>query len=792
MRLPLAWLAEYVDLPGDAQAIADRLAMLGFPVEEIVRRPAITGVVVGKIVELEKHPNADRLQVARIDVGGDRPLTIATAATNVAAGQTIAVATIGAKLPELTIQPRTMRGVASEGMMISAEELALPGEWFEDGIMQLESEYEPGTDVVELFGLSAEVLDVEITSNRVDAMSVLGLARELAASYGVPLREPSFENPGTQSEPPREEVRVEIESPDCNRFVAQRFDGIRNGVAPAWMRVRLALAGQRPIGSLVDVSNYVMFETGQPLHFYDAASIAGGELIVRDGRPEEKTVTLDGAERTLSPQSLVIADRERTLCLAGLMGAQAGEVSESTTAIVLEAANFNGARVRRMSQAFALRSEASSRHEKTLAPALTDAGAARAAQLLVQLGANAYVPRAFGQPLVAAKPIELRVSDVERILGLSIPATRIASHLEALGCAVAPETGRDAAAELSVTPPAWRRDIALAADLIEEVARVEGYENVPSIVPSVPAHDISSAQYDLENRIAETLVALGYREITTYSLHGQQFFDRAKRAGLAAAHHPVEVLNPLSEDQRFLRDSLAPGTIEYFAKIDAPVRVFEIGHVFTRDDGHINESVVVSFGFAAEPVDEPAWRDTNFLRLKGDAESFLHAIAGRRAEAAADERDGLHPGKTAILMIDGKEVASAGKVDPRLARAFDLRLPCYICTAHLDALPDYAVPRYQPPSRFPSTYRDLALVVSLDVAASAIERAIAQTLGAACTGVRAFDEYRGPQVGEGRKSMAVRFTLTRFDATITDAEADEAVERVLEALHREFGATIRA
>ncbi len=435
MRVPISWLREYVDLPKDAQTIADRLAMLGFPVEEITRRPAITGVIVGKIVTLEKHPNADRLQVGTIDVGGEQPLTIATAATNVAAGQTIPVATIGAKLPSLTIEPRKMRGIDSQGMMISADELALPAEWFEDGIMQLDPGTPLGANVVELFGLNEDVLDVEVTSNRVDAMAVIGLARELAASYGVPLRLPSFENPGTSADPTP--PTVSIESPDCTRFIAQRFDGIAVAPAPAWMRIRLALAGQRPINNLVDISNYVMFETGQPLHFYDEAQIAERRLIVRDAREGEKLVTLDGVDRTLTPQALVIADSNHALGLAGLMGGADSEVRESTNAIVLEAANFNGTRVRRMSALLGLRSEASSRHEKTLAPILTDIGAARAAQLLVALSANAFAPQPFGEKPPVPNAIPLTRRDVQRLLGLDLSVAQIVRHLQLLGCEVA-------------------------------------------------------------------------------------------------------------------------------------------------------------------------------------------------------------------------------------------------------------------------------------------------------------------------------------------------------------------
>ena len=640
MRLPISWLREFVALPSDTAEIAERLAALGFPVAEIERRPQITGVVVGRIETLEKHPNADRLQVAQIDAGAERPLTIATAATNVAQGQTIAVATIGARLPQLVIAPRTMRGIASEGMMISAEELALPAEWFEDGIMQLEASCAPGANVVELFGLDADVLDVEITANRPDAMSVIGLARELAASYGVALRLPPLTNPGTQDCPPEEAIEIVLESPDVRRFVSQRIDAVRVGVAPAWMRVRLALAGQRPINNVVDVSNYVMLETGQPLHFYDAAKIRGKRLIVRDARDGERVVTLDGADRTLTPQALVIADEERTLCLAGLMGAQAGEVNETTTAIVLEAANFNGARVRRMSGALALRSEASSRHEKPLAPALTDLGAARAATLLRDFGAMPYRPRAYGDELRPAAAIALPVAEVERILGLAISAQRIEEHLTALGCEVQREGDR-----LSVTPPPWRRDLAIPADLVEEVARVEGYERIPAIVPSVAPHEISSAEYELENRVAHLLEGLRYNEVLTQSLRDEG---------------SVEVRNPLSETQRLLRDSLVPGALEYLARGAQPVRIFEIGDVFAWTEDGLAEQSLLAFGFSADPLEEPSWRDTPFLQLKGDCELLVRRITGCEVEARAGVRKDFHPGKTAILTVAGSEIGYLG------------------------------------------------------------------------------------------------------------------------------------
>ncbi len=761
--------------------------MLGFPVEEIVRRPSITGVVVGKIATLEKHPNADRLQVGKIDVGNGAPLTIATAATNVAQGQVIPVATIGSQLPHLKIERRKMRGVESEGMMVSADELALTPEWFEDGIMQLDTRTQLGTNVVDLFGLAGDVLEVEITSNRVDAMCVLGLARELAASYGVPLRAPSFENPGVDEDPASTAPRVTIESSGCNRFVAQQFDGVTVGPAPAWMRIRLALAGQRPINNLVDISNYVMLEVGQPLHFYDARQVAQRHFIVRDARDGETLKTLDGEERRLNKQALVIADERHALGLAGLMGGEASEVRDDTTSILLESANFEGVRVRRMAMQLAMRTEASSRHEKTLAPALTDMGAARAAQLLVETsGAHAYRPHALGSDVFDGDVISVTAHDVERLLGMKLDAERIAAHLRALGCnvVVAGDT-------LTVTPPLWRRDLTMAADLVEEVARMEGYDEIEAVEPAVPAHVISSAEYNLENLLADTLASLDYHEIINYSLHGAKLFDVMARSGIEPSHSSVEVLNPLSEDQRYLRWALGPGILQYFARIDAPVRVFEIGHVFSMDEKPLVETPVLTFGFTVEPLDEPAWRDSHFLRLKGDAEALMRAVSGISVEAARDVRNALHPGKTAVLLHNGREIASLGKVDPRLTRAFDVRLPAYLCNIYLDNIPEYAIPRYSPPSKFPSTYRDLAVVVDLDVTAECIRTLVRDAIGELCAGVRVFDEYRGPQVGEDKKSLAVRAIIQRYDATITDEEADAAMHRALASLCDAVGAVIR-
>jgi len=786
MRLPIAWLRAYVDLPEEVDAIADKLSMLGFPVESIERKPTITGVVVGRITALEKHPNADRLQVCTIDIGAGTPLTIATAATNVAAGQTIPVARIGAILPHITIAPRKMRGVESEGMLCSAEELALPAEWFEDGIMQLDETLPLGTDVVAAFGLCEPILEVEITSNRADAMSVLGIARELAAAYGATLRAPSFENPGTDPTPTDRAPKIELRSNDCTRFVAQRVEGVRVAPAPTSIRIRLAQAGQRPIDALVDISNYVMLEIGQPLHFYDADAIPNGRLIVRDAAPGERLITIDERELELDERALVIADENGVQGLAGIKGGNVGEVRASTTALLIEGATFVGARIRRTSARFALRTEASSRHERTLPPALADAGVARAAQLLASLGARLFAPVVTGEAIPPAPQITLSSRELERLLGIEASSESIAFHLRALGCEIAVDGER-----LSVRPPWWRRDLTQSVDLIEEYARLEGYDRIPESLPCVPATAVSSAPYRREREAAYLLEALGYREVLTYSLIGESLLGALARGGLDERSRSVEVANPLSEEQRYLRASLEAGLIAYLARSDDRAAIFEIGHTFARGENTVLETPMLAFARATEAVEQPDWQERGFAEIESDALALLARLTGRTATAASGEHRFLHPGICAALSIDGRHVGFVGRVHPYLAQSFALARPVYLAAFALDAIPEYVTPTYTPPSKFPATYRDLALVLAPDVEAAAVERVTREAVGADCVGVRVFDEYRGAQVGANRKSLAVRITLQSPHETLTDTAVDERISAAIARLHDELGATVR-
>ena len=775
MRVPLAWLRDYADLPEDADAVVARLAALGFPVDDVETRPHLTNVVVGRIAKLERHPNADRLQLCTMDVGADRTLLIATAATNVAEGQTVPVARIGADLAGgLKIAPRKMRGVDSEGMLISAEEIGLPAEWFEDGIMQLDPSIPLGTDAIVHFRLNEPVLEVDVTANRPDALSIVGLARELAASFGVALREPATQ---VQYEGGSDDARVTIETVDCKRFVYQRVSGLRVRPASASMRIRLALAGQRPLNNVVDVSNFVMLELGQPLHFFDWDRVAGKHLIVRDAADGERFVTLDGQERTLDARAIVIADEEGPTSIAGIMGGQRSEVEDHTTEVLIEAATWTGPRIRRASTMLKLRTEASSRFEKSLPLALSDLGAARAARLLEQEGGTVRMPRAAGRPATDPAAVTLRAGEVPRLLGFELTPDEIERALTSLGFRVA-----RAGDGFEVTPPYWRGDVLIAADLVEEVARVVGYDRVRAEVPPVVSHGVGSAEFDRETQLATLLAGLGYTEVLSLSLQPASVAHVWRENGIPV-DDPVEIANPLSEDQRWMRFSLAPALLEFAARDRAvrPYRRFELGHVFTNGVPDPLEAVHLTALHAGG--------ESAFARLKSDVLALLRRVTGTDARVERGMMPGLHPGKTAALRAGETLVGYVGVVDPRLARAYDVVDTTALATLFVEALPPYVTPKYVAPSKFPPVERDLAVIVALDVLAGELSAAVREE--PLVRSATVFDEYRGPQVGEGKKSLALRIVLQSDEKTLTDEDADAAMQRIVATLRERFGATPR-
>jgi phenylalanyl-tRNA synthetase beta chain len=823
MRVPLSWLTEHVQTSADARAIADVLTARGFVVDAIELQPTPARIVVGKVETLERHPNADRLRVGTVDVGNER-LQIVTGAENVAAGNRVPIALLGAEVYEhgatdgaagstKTIRASALRGVESNGMMCSSTELALPGE-FEDGILILDDDAPIGEDFWRAVRFGGAVLDVDVPSNRPDCLSIIGLAREVAAGLDVPWREPQFEeNTGTAV--PAIKVSIDDETL-CRRFVGQQFSGVGARRSPMWLTLRLHAAGIRSIDLLVDISNYAMLETGQPLHFYDAARIRGGVLAARGAREGERVVTLDGVVRPLPLGAPVIADAQGVVGVAGVFGGESSGVADSTTDLFVEAANFAGAAVRRAAVALGLRTEASARHEKDLPLEYPELGRRAAAALFVAAGAVPSRVIDVGQRERAPKKIAVRPARVNTVLGTDLTADAMTQTLATIGFTV------KGSAPLQVTPPYWRGDVNDEIDVVEEIARGTGFDSIAEQRDNASPQDVDESLFDQETLLAHRTAALGYHEVIALALQGSRTIAAWERSGLPFWKTPVPVVNPLSDEQRFLRPSLLPGMLEIAARTwkraGGELRLFEIGHIFRQAEGEpahahhhdpsndvplppagayetagvIEWPSLCALAVFASDASENAAIDRRLLQVKGEAEALVTMLAGTAGETRSEARGYFHPGASGAIEIDGRPVAKFGRLHPRLAAAYDLPQRSYAFMLHPENLPaTKPVVAYRPLPKFPGTQRDIAVVVDGSVESGELMAAVRGADAPAFEDVRAFDEYRGPQVPGGKKSVALTVRLRKLDTTITDAEADAAMTLIINALRERFGATLR-
>ncbi len=816
MRVPVSWLRDFVQTDATPDAFAAALTARGFTVDGIAPQPMPERIVVGRIESLTRHPNADRLQVSTVDVGSEK-LQIVTGATNVAVGDKVPIALPGAVVyargaapgasPETKrIDPSTLRGVASNGMMCSPDELLLPGE-FDDGILIMEEDAPVGQDFWRVARFGDAVLDVDVPSNRPDGLSIVGLAREAAAGLHARFVAPSLDSVAGEAACP---IRVEIEDPSiCRRLLGQCFAGVRDRRSPMWMALRLAAAGVRSLSLLVDISNYVQIETAQPLHFYDAAKIRGGKIVARGASAGEKVVTLDGVERTLAAGTPVIADGEGPVGIAGIMGGAASAVSGATRDVFLESPNFVGAPVRRASIALGLRTEGALRHEKDLPLELPEVGRRLAARLLVEAGGVPSQVVEAGEKPGPLRRVRARVQRVNSLLGSSFSPTQMK---DALGAIDLEATGED---ELEVTVPYWRPDVASEVDIIEEIARGIGYDAIPAVPAVAAPQAIDEGIYDQESFLAARCAALGYREIVSITLQGHKTVAAWERSGIPFWSELAELTNPLSEDHRFLRPSLLPGLLiaatKWWPRPSGELRLFEIGHVFhpLRKETHKGEpahdahkGVYTENGVrewpslaglvAFEKADPDATLDERLLEVKGELEALVGPLAGAELSTQAHERAYLHPGAAGNITAAGKTVAKFGRLHPKLARAFELPDSSYAFAIYLENIAQHRpVEIYRSLPRFPATKRDIAVIVAVDVPAGDLMDVVKESGAPFFESVRAFDEYRGPQIGEGRKSVALQIVLRRSDATITDAEANASTAAIVAVLAKRFGATLR-
>lgn len=786
MKVPLGWLRDYIDIDITAEELADKLQSGGIPVEGIENRneAGIKGVVVGQIVTLEKHPNADKLVVADVNVGNGK-IQIVTGAMNVRQGDKVPVALTGSSLAGgVRIKKSNLRGLPSEGMMCSANELDLnikdlPQE-HREGVMVFPEDSPIGADVLKLLALDEPVLVIESFANRPDLLSISGIAAEAAAVLGKKLKKPSLVFPETD-EAAGDIVKVEVIDKDlCPRYAARIIKDMVIKPSPLWMQGRLQAAGIRTISNVVDITNYVMLETGQPLHAFDYDLLKRGKIIVRRAKEGEKIITIDGEERSLTSSMLVIADAKKPVALAGVMGGIDTEISDSTGRILLESANFNGANIRRTSQALGIKSESSRRFEKGLDYYSVDIASDRASAMMVELGGKACKGRVEdGVQAPAPVNIALRANRTNSILGTEISVEDMAHYLEKLSFQVKVQGDI-----LNVTVPSYRQDIKEEIDLVEEVARLYGYDNIPYTFPEGGGVVGRTTAVDkIESLCRDILARAGLYEVFTFTMASQESFEKVP----FAAQNWLSVKNPLVEDQRILRGSLLYHLVEVasrnFRVKNFDVKIFELAKIYFPAEGFPEERRILSTALSGAGVD--------FYYAKGVMEAFFNEL-GIKYKFIPYEYPFFHPGQSAKILVNNEECGCSGRLNPVSAEKLDIEREIFLSEIYLDKIISL-IPRkvYSSIPKFPSVERDIAMIVDEEIPASDIDEAIKNAGPEFLVKFECFDVYKGEQITPGKKSMAYSLAFQSMERTLTDEEVNIARKKICEALESKFGAKIR-
>ena len=785
MRVPVSWLREYVSFDMPVAELGERMSMTGTKLEALHRRGVPRGLElyrVGRVLERAPHPNADRLSLCTVDVGDGEPRSIVCGASNFEAGATVAVALPGAVLPDGTeLRVAKLRGAESHGMMLSERELDLGQE--HDGIMLLPDDWAVGDALADHLAIADDVLEFEITSNRPDCQSVYGIAREVSAILDADLApwpgaEPEAAGEGTVDD----YVTAQVDAPDlCPRWAGRVFTGVRVGPSPAWLKARIAAAGMRPISNVVDITNYVMLAVGEPTHAFDLDRVAGRRIIVRRARDGEPVTTLDGQDRVLDAETLVIADAERPSAVAGLMGAEWSEVTPETTTVLLECANFDGPAAQRASIRLGLRTEGSSRWEKGLDPHLVPRALALASQLMVELTGARLVPGTVDLHGELPEPpvVPLRREQLERLTGVAYTDAEVERSLTRLGYKASGGGWR---------VPTWRAaDTTREADLVEEVLRVTGIERVPARMPGgSPTGGRLGAEEPLRRRVSEILRGAGMSEAATLTLWDTGVPDRLRLAADDPARDLVLLENPMSAEWAAMRTLVFPGLLHSARRnlaMGVPgVGLFEIGHVFLPGGGELPDQPARVSGVLAGA-------GAGFFEAKGIVETLA---AGARVGLPGFRRSArgfLHPGRSAAAGS-----AIVGELHPLVGEAFGLDGTVAVFEIALDDLrgPPPQEVLYRDVTSFPPLRQDIAVVVAEDVPAGRVVEVVRAAAGSELATAGVFDVYRGEQVGEGRKSLAVHLVFQAPDRTLTDAEADAARSRIVAALAAEVGGVLRA
>ncbi|MBO4954363.1 MAG: phenylalanine--tRNA ligase subunit beta [Clostridia bacterium] len=792
MKLPLSWLKDYTDISASVKEYCDALTLSGSKVEgyEILGED-ITNVVTAKVLKVEQHPNADKLKVCSVDAGEAEPLQIVTGAPNVFEGAHIVLAKNDSTLPGgIKIKKSALRGVESNGMMCSIEELGLTLNDVpyapEYGILILAEDAPVGMDIREYLELSDQVVEFEITSNRPDCFSVIGLARESAATFERPfsVHEPKAEGTGASI---CDSFAVEVTAPDlCPRYCARMIKDVKIEPSPQWLARRLRAAGVRPINNIVDITNYVMLEYGQPMHAFDTAYLSGNKITVRRANEGEVITTLDETERKLDSSMLVIADAEKAVAVAGVMGGMNSEIQPTTKEVLFESALFDGTSVRLTSKKLGLRTEASGRYEKGLDYYNTVGAVNRACELVEQLGAGTVVAGMIdtAAPAPAARKIPFRPDAINRLLGISVSREEMEAIFARLGIVIDGDT---------VIPPSFRPDLEGEADLAEEVARFYGYDKIPSTLSSGTNLNAGKtpAQKN-EDKLKSFMTAQGYSETLTYSFVSAKMYDKLNIPEADTIRNYIRIANPLGEDTAIMRTVALGSLMEAIATNvhyrSPKVSLFELANVYLPKALPLTELpeerrhlVFAQYG------------EGDYYTVKGLVEELANRFTlGTLTFKPEAEHPSFHPGRTASVYIGEQYLGVFGQIHPQVLVNYDIDVPVYAAELDFETMLAVNVPPmlYKALPRFPSMNRDLALIVDRDTTAADIEACIRRAGKKMLCDVQLFDVYQGKQIEEGKKSMAYSLVFRAEDRTLTDAEVNTAVERILKALS-EMGATLR-
>ena len=821
MLVPIEWLKDYIDLDVTTEEFCDRMIMSGSNLETCEHFcEEMENVVVGRIEKIEKHPDADKLVVCQLDIGKEELLQIVTGAPNVFEGALVPVALHKSRIPgPLHGQPKQeggvkitkgkLRGVVSNGMVCSAGELGFEDKVVpvahKDGIWILEGDYEPGQDFAQALALKQAVVDFEITPNRPDCLAMVGMAREASATFKKPFTYPDTdiaeENGKGET---KDYVSVEINNPEsCKRYVARVVTDVKVAQSPWWLQKRLMYAGMRPINNIVDITNFVMLEYGQPIHAFDINQVKGGRIIVENAAEGEKFTTLDENERSLTKDMLLIKDAERGIAIAGVMGGLNSEIEEDTTTIIVESANFNGDSVRATSKKLGLRTEASARFEKGIDPNLCEAAADRVCRLIELIGAGKVCKGSvdnYPQP-EEAKTIDVRVDRINHVLGIELSREEMVDILESLEIKV-----EGSGNIMTVTPPTIRQDLLEEEDYIEEVARIYGYDRMPTTLPKGNCEAGVPAERALRDLTRDSLCGMGLNEIQTYSFVSPKGVDNVRIGEDSWERAFVKIINPLGEENSVMRTILTPNMMEVlsrnYSRNIEKVRAFEIGNTFMANMIDSNDLPDEQYSLCIGAYG----KDEDFYSLKGVVVELLKVLGIKEPVFEAESQYGVyHPGRCARISVASKqqdpdgqplydELGIMGEIHPDVAENYGMDgVRIYCCELMFDAVMRHADTEkaYAPLPKYPSTSRDIALLVDEDMEVGKIESVIRQQGKAILENVKLFDVYRGKQVEEGKKSVAFALTYRDKDKTLTDEEVAEVHNSVLDALKEKLNAVLR-